>query len=271
MFIIFGSPRSGTTLLGTTLSLHPALQVIDQTDFIVPWAFVLDRVKDADTGRHILLNIISSSRYFPVSIGRYLNQSEIKQILFQAPYELSGLLNLIYGAIAGKCEKAYCGDKSVSDIGYFPILNRVGLFQSDIKYIHIVRDIRAVFASLERLDWVKDRHIYPRSWANANLGLHEILVGRDNYCFIRYEEMVSNPRNTFSKLCEFLGFSYDRCMENHAVRGLEYINDSHHADLQKPFLTESIDKWRKSLPDNMIRCCETQAAEALYKFGYTSR
>ncbi|QHW31542.1 sulfotransferase [Paenibacillus rhizovicinus] len=35
MFIIFGSPRSGTTLLSSVLDAHDDIVVPDETDFIV--------------------------------------------------------------------------------------------------------------------------------------------------------------------------------------------------------------------------------------------
>ena len=38
MFIIFGSPRSGTTLLASSLDQNDQLVVLDESDFIIPMA-----------------------------------------------------------------------------------------------------------------------------------------------------------------------------------------------------------------------------------------
>ena len=46
MFIIFGAPRSGTTLLSSSLNLNDSIVIPHETDFIVPLSFVCRSVKD---------------------------------------------------------------------------------------------------------------------------------------------------------------------------------------------------------------------------------
>jgi hypothetical protein len=46
MLFVFGSPRSGTTLLAQILNSHPEIVVPHETDFIIPFVFVFDRIPD---------------------------------------------------------------------------------------------------------------------------------------------------------------------------------------------------------------------------------
>lgn len=268
MFIILGSPRSGTTLLATTLSLHSQVQVIDQTDFIVPMAFILDRIDNAAVGRKMLISLVLGSHYFADSIGKWLNEEDIQIAINSSDYRLDSILTRLYSMMGNKAGKPLCADKSVSDIGYYPILNRVGLFNSQIKIIHLVRDIRAVMCSLERLDWIKDRGAFPRAWSNANLGLHQLLSGNDNYCFLKYEDLVSEPNQHLCALCSFLGLKVEDKMFDSQSRGLEYKKDDYHNHLQEPFMAQNATSWKQTLSLSTQALCEVQAAESLQYFGY---
>ena len=268
MFIILGSPRSGTTLLATTLSLHSCVNVIDQTDFITPMAFIIDRIKNPLVGKEMVVNFILGSSYYSQSIGKWLNSEDIRSAVDTSGYRMDSILCTLYKLMANKMDKKICGDKSVSDIGYHSILNRTGLFEGNIKIIHIVRDVRAVLSSLERLDWVKDRRIFPRSWSNANLGLHQLLKGRENYHFVKYEDLVVDSINTLDSICSFLGFDFEASMLSNNKRGTEYIGESHHNNLQKPFMAENISKWKDDLSVENQGLCDLQASESLKYFGY---
>jgi len=52
MFVVFGSPRSGTTLLAATLNQNDNIIIPDETDFIIPLAFLLKTVKDEEKGKN---------------------------------------------------------------------------------------------------------------------------------------------------------------------------------------------------------------------------
>jgi hypothetical protein len=268
VFIILGSPRSGTTLLATTLSQHSGMHVIDQTDFITPMAFIIDRIKQPEVGKKMITNFIVESDYYSNSIGKWLNADDIESTIEKSAYRLQDMVSNLYQLMAQKMGKQECGDKSVSDIGFHPILNRVGLFDSDIKFIHIVRDVRAVFNSLEKLDWVKDRQAFPRSWSNANLSLHQLLKDKPNFHFLKYEDLIVAPEKTLDSVCSFLGFEFEGNLLSHDSRGLEYLGESHHSNLQKPFMAQNVSKWKNDLSEQNQALCDLQARESLEYFGY---
>jgi hypothetical protein len=231
-------------------------------------AFIIDRIKNPDVGKKMIFNLLLESNYYALSIGKWLNANDIESVIEKSAYNMHDIICNLYKVMASKMGKQDCGDKSVSDIGFYPILNRVSLFDAEIKVIHIVRDVRAVFSSLEKLGWIKDRQGFPRSWSNANLGLHQLLKGRQNYYFLKYEDLIVDSQKALDSVCAFLGFDFESNLLRNDLRGLEYVGELHHSNLQKPFMPHNISKWKSDLSSENQALCKLQAGESLEYFGY---
>ena len=85
MFVILGSMRSGTTLLAQCLNAHPDLVVPDETDFVIPVAFLVDRVADEALGKRLVGGLVVGSKRYAESIGRYLDPDGVRAALAGAP------------------------------------------------------------------------------------------------------------------------------------------------------------------------------------------
>lgn len=268
MFLIAGSPRSGTTLLATTLAQHDHLTVPGETDFIIPWSFLYDRVKDPKVGRKLLWQLIVSSTCYP-RIGAYLSKRDIWKYLKRAPYD-TRLLCGLYDLIAKKTGAKDAGDKSPNDLLYLRILVQSGLLHPDIKIVHLVRDVRDVLLSLLKTRWVADIETYfPRFWSNSNLYLHNLKKNQPSgYLLVKYEDMVAAPRETFVRITDFLHVPFDERMLDHKTRALEHRGNEFHENLQKPFLPSRARGWQTSMSEDLQRLCERQAREGLEVFGY---
>jgi len=215
MFIIFGSPRSGTTLLATTLCLNDNIVIPQETDFIIPTAFIIDRVKDQKTGKKLIRKLIISTERFTDSIGEYLSKRDIKRIVSGSKYSMSEMITNIYQAIANKAKVKMAGDKSPNDLNFLRILIKTGLLDSDIQIIHIIRDIRDIMLSLKRVNWsAPDIEMwFPRFWSNSNIYLHDIYKSKsDKYILIKYEDMIMSPLETFKKITNFIGVPFQEKM-----------------------------------------------------------
>src|SRR5688572_25950140 len=167
MFIIFGSPRSGTTLLASSLDQSADLVVPHETDFIIPMAFIVDRVKDPARGRPLVADMIASTEGFPQSLGQYVSRTDLVKCIGAAPYALPEMLEAIYARVAQVARRRIAGDKSPNDLAYARMLIKHGLPRSGVKVIHIVRDVRDVLLSLNEVqpqDWVEIRSYFPRLW-----------------------------------------------------------------------------------------------------------
>lgn len=271
MFIIFASPRSGTTLLARTLNICDQVVIPDETDFIIPTAFLVDRIKDQAVGRAMIKQLIWSADQTRRSLGEYLSQADINSAVDEADYSACAIIQGIYQRLAARAGKRVAGDKSPNDLLFLRILVKMGLMESDIKVIHLVRDVRDVVLSLQKVDWDTGgiEHWFPRHWGHSNLYLHELLGQRpDRYRMIRYEDLVADPQRHVRDLAGFLDVPFQEKMLDHTQRGERYAAAHDHKNISEPFLAARAGAWRERMSDELRVACEGPAKEALTTFGY---
>ena len=270
MFIIFGAPRSGTTLLSASLDQHPDIVIPDESDFIVPLAFICARIPDEVRGKELAERFILSSERFQDHLGPFLSPDKISRAISEAPYRLEAILDSLYGLVAESAKKKISGDKSPNDLMGLRILAKAGLFDGSLKVIHMVRDIRDVMSSLLKTGWIDGiEQTFPRAWAHANLELGETMKKYpERYCFIRYEDLVREPEQQLRRVTEFLGVPFDPAVLSWENRGPRYQQFGHHQNISEPITTARVGAWKKELDPKFIYLCETQARAGLAEFGY---
>ncbi|MGD0382050.1 MAG: sulfotransferase [Thermoguttaceae bacterium] len=270
MFFIFGSPRSGTTLLAQCLSCHSQIVVPNETDFIIPLAFVFDRIREAEIGREMLFQFITRSWTYHVSLGEYVEPSRVREIIYASAYQPAEILIAIYADVARKAGVPLAGDKSPNDLQYVRKLIKVQGISAEMKIIHIVRDIRDVMVSLKRTGWLPDGDAYfPRLWCNSNLYLYGLYRDRpQQYYFLRYEDFTRAPEKHLNDICRLLGVSFEPAMMDHQRRHTRYRENPGHAKVLQPITTDSIGRYSSELAPELIGAFQRQAGEALDVFGY---
>ena len=266
MFIIFGSPRSGTTICAQTLSAHPDITVPNETDFIVPIVFIFTRIPDPDLGKAMIADLIVNSRAFRNSIGEYLQPIEVRELVAECNYHPTNILSTLYNQIAVSSRAKLAGDKSPNDLDFIKILVESESI-SGVKVVHLVRDVRDMMVSLRDTGWLPDADDYfPRLWAGNNLYLYTKYKHRpDDYLLIRYEDMVRIPSQVFNGICKFLRVNYNEEMLDPSMRPARHQN---RANLRKPIYTNRIGVYKSSLDKHLLANYERQAGEALEIFGY---
>lgn len=270
MFIIFGSPRSGTTFLRESLNQNPAIVIPHETDFIVPLAFLIDRIRDEQVGRRLAAEMIVSTKDFTASIGCYLAPSEVENCVYSADYNVPAILESLYALVAEKTGASIAGDKSPNDLGSFGILRNTQVFNSNIKVIHIVRDVRDVVLSLQSTAWAPQNieKTFPGIWNNTNLNLRRFATQKpENYFFVRYEDLVAGPESILQPLCDFLDVAFDDRMLDWQSLGKDLRHLPHHKNLGQPPLNNRCYAW-KNLGDAASFPWVARASEALLEFDY---
>ncbi len=269
MFFLLGSPRSGTTLLAASLDLHDSIVIPDETDFIIPLAFIVDRVHDERTGKELIKRLIVSAERFKAGIGSYLEEADVSEAVDASVYTCSSLLQNLYERVADKAGKRLAGDKSPNDLGYLGILFKTGAFDRDIKVIHIVRDVRDQLVSLIKTGWAPKPEAFPQAWSNSNTRLAEYFRSRGGqYRLITYERLVTDPRGELGRATEFLGVPFREQMLNSAARSAKYAGLSHHANLSKQINPASIGRWKTELAPELQDRCMKYALPGMEYFGY---
>lgn len=250
---------------------NPHLQVPHETDFIVPMAFILDRVQNEKTGKRLIADMICSTAAYEPSLGRFLDRPEVCEIVESSQYSLFGLLDGIYAAVAKKAGAIVAGDKSPNDLGFVGILKKTGLFESNIKIIHIVRDVRDVILSLKKTGWAPAdvEHYFPGIWANSNLNLRRFASqGRTPYLLVRYEDLVLDPLVELQKICTFLDVDFNQSMCDYEELGKELSHLPHHQNLGKEMLQDRRFAWKQEVGTTLFSACRENAGSVLQEFGY---
>ena len=269
MFFIFGMPRSGTTLLAQCLNAHSEIVVPHETDFIIPMAFIFDRISDEKIGRNLIFGLIVHSAYFP-SLKEYISLDDVHDAVYSSEYSAVGVLNAVYAKVAEASGAKLAGDKSPNDLNFLRMLVKTGGLSQDTKVIHLVRDIRDLMVSVNRTGWVSDLDLYfPRFWCNNNLYLNAIYRNNaSNYALIRYEDLVTNPQKEIDRLCAFLNVAFEPGMLLPENRHSRYKGHEAHSNLYSTISGRSVGKYKSLLDNATLRNYETQAREALITFGY---
>ncbi len=273
MFIVFGMPRSGTTLVAQCLNAHSGLVVPDETDFLVPAAHAFKLVDDPDAGRRLLGELITATDRFDATLGRWLTPDRVRQVVAEAPYRFDAVVASIYDALAEAAGARLAGDKSPNDLPQSEILGQAGLFTERIRSIHLVRDPRDVMVSMARLGWLNGIDVsYARLWRNANLNLHRRLAAHpERYLPIRYEDVVARPAEVFREVARFLDVDYEEQMVTEEARFSQFPEHkgmTQHASTFRPIGSESVGRYTERFDRAALDEVDALAGDALATFGY---
>jgi len=274
MFLVFGQPRSGTTLVAQCLNAHPDVVIPDETDVVIPLAFLLDRVRDEEVGRELAARLVVSTERFGESLGAYLSAEEADALVRSAPYTLAGILDALYGAVARAGGGRLGGDKSPNDLKYVRALTAAGLFGPDVPVVHVVRDVRDVMASFHELGWadgVADGLL--RQWVANNLLVASAVPRHASpYLRVRYEDVVRRPEAQFRAICGLLGIAYDAAMLDDEARYAQFREHegmAQHARTFEPISDARIGRHQDVFDRRTVKRMNRLAADGLEAFGYS--
>jgi Sulfotransferase family len=273
VFLVLGQPRSGTTLVAQCLNGHPDLVLPDETDVVVPLAFLVDRIEDPDVGRELAAALVTSSRRFADSLGRYVSPEAAATAIRSAPWTLRGVLAALYAAVADSGGGRLAGDKSPNDLKFTRILLTADLFGEDLPVIHVVRDVRDVMASFKDLGWADGvPEGLVRFWVANNLMVRANVPRRGSpYLLVRYEDVVADPEGQFRAMCDLLGVAFDREMLSDERRYQQFEGHKaigQHARTYEPISAARIGSHRDSFDAETIRRLTELGREGLDAFGY---
>jgi hypothetical protein len=261
-----GCPRSGTTLLGTMLGSRPDCLCVPESHFKVD---VL-RFDEVARDRVDVARTFALMRRYRDFLG-WAPSLEAPGADSASVVTYSDLVEWLvrrYGASVGKPAPALWVDHTPDNVRFASTLFE--LFR-DARMIHIVRDGRAVAASIMPLPWGPNR-IEPAAlyWIrHVGHGLAaEACWGPARVARVRYEDLVQRPEPTLRRLCEFLEIDYHPGM----LRADGFTVPRH---MQTPFPLigkppdpRRIDAWRTELSSRQIELFERRVDEFLRYFGY---
>jgi len=265
---IVGSQRSGTTMLRLMLNAHPHIAIPFESGFITRIYHDLEKVGDLNqiNNLKLLLDKIAANKFVEQG-GLIVNR---EKILEQHPKSYADLIGLIYQMYAQKNGKIRWGDKEPAYVIDIDILYKIF---PNLKVIHLVRDGRDVALSLRNLSWgSKNLPRLAREWAwKVTLARKSGSFLKDQYCEVKYEDLVQNPEATLQDLCAFIDEEYmPEMLKYHVSAAKEMPKNSldfHKNSVRKPDISK-IYMWEKKMDRGDQVIFQEEAGKALELFDY---
>jgi len=158
-------------------------------------------------------------------------------------------------------------DHTPSNILFYDIINE--LFPEG-KFIFIIRDPRAIYASIKELDWGPNTPLkLSQLWIEYTAAYFAFQKLYPNRIYLlRYEDILNNPTSQISDLCKFIGIKYDNLLlEGEGFKMPEYTY-SQHALVGKRLDKYRIGKWKKELKKEDVLIIEAKCKTIMSAFGY---
>lgn len=261
LFFIGSCGRSGSTLLKAVLNNHSQIHIPAETFFyisIVPKSnaqnteamidFLLSKwwIKEMKVSKHEVLNRLM---YY----DRYSAWDSI-------------FLSLI-DTLSKNKKASLFGEKSPAHITLATdLLNKY----PHSKFIHILRDPRAVFVSYRNVDVGTNQvSAVINQWNNA-FKIHQKLINNARYYYLTYEELVLDPESSIKKLCSFLCIEKeDEMLEFHKRKSTGFsIEQNHHSNTLRPIFSDSLRAWSDKIENTDLCLIETYCTKGMNEMGY---
>jgi hypothetical protein len=261
---IVGVPRSGTTLLAAMLNAHPRLAISPET-FFLEWAL---RDATADLGRDEVFREFWSrytgSRPF-ADLG--LEGEEVGlRFLRSDKRTFAGLFTVILNSYAAAQGKTRAGEKTPRHYLYIGTLLE---WFPEARIAFVVRDPRAVAASLREVPWASDdteEHAW--RWKRA-MEILARFAADPRLVAIRYETLVRNPRDELRRLCSHVGEAFDETMLAFSAGATALVaGEAHKENVLRPLSEDPLNKWKEELSRGQVAAIEYIAGEEMSARGY---
>ncbi|MFN4354446.1 sulfotransferase family protein [Parvibaculum sp.] len=274
LFFIVGSGRCGTTMLRSVLSAHPDICIPTETQFY-------NVFRPASIMRHGPLTQ-SSFRKIVDRIDRWehvrgeqIDWNEFQSLVRSMPPEWRSILTAFLTAYRAGQGKRIVGEKTP---GHIRCMKRISRDFPQAKFIHLVRDPRAVVHS--HLNHPSYRKVYGDSvgyaawkWRSA-YDCHQKAakyLDATRLYLLRYEDLIASPDEAIRALCAFLGVEFHAGMLD--ARGTDdlYIKNAQtHQMAVAPIVADRIDIWREDLDTSRVAAIELIVSKRrMTDLGYT--
>lgn len=269
---IVGMPRSGTTLISRILSSHSQISIAPESHFLNYWMqrFSASLLQDEENFQKFWQVFIHSERfgYFECQPSKL-----ISQIQSTDSNKARSLFSNLLKQYAKKTNKSRWGEKTPVHYAHiYRLLN----WYPNARIIYMVRDPRAVAASMQKVPWGGNRIIaYALRWKDS---IEHLEKWREDsrVKYVKYEQLVSNSSATLDNICQFIGEDFQYQMLMSEMIPSEHFSKlyssewavSHLTAAATPINRYSLDKWQEELSNKQIALVEYLTQKSMGKFGY---
>lgn len=250
-------PRSGTTLLADLLGSSQDAIALQKTDFKFKGA-------NGQTGERDVARWVGNGD-FTLANTDVLDRLQLP--VDNKTFYLAAIAAYAEAHSGGKAPRIAV-DHSPDNVRCAHILAREF---PEARFIHLVRDGRAVYNSVKKLSWGPSTPLAGAQWWATQIapGLAlESSLGSTRVLRVRYEDVVTDPAETLARICAFAEIRYDDAMSRGGgVKLSPYAADVHPNIGQAP-MRERLEAWRKTLPEEEHEAFTLMNAALLHWLGY---
>lgn len=251
---IGGAGRSGTTLFRAMLGAHPGVHCGPELK-LVPVLCTLREQWQASMGADLAA----------AGVGEEVLDAAVRAFVSQ----------LLSGSAPGRTRVA---EKTPHNLLHMAYLGRL---YPRARFIHLVRDGRAVAASLLRQHWVdpttggalwycKDPEGASRYWVEVVAAIRQqahTVPGR--YLELRYEDLVTEPRAAMRRVLAFLGEPWSEAVLRHEESAvLLSEREASSEAVRAPVHLEAVARWRGQLSQGDLDRMDQRTSAMLERLGY---
>ena len=164
-----------------------------------------------------------------------------------------------------------CGEKTPQNVRY---LNEIAQMLPRSRFVHIVRDPRAVVASALKVGWTApDALINTLKWKidllyasdfEGSPASHSVL-----FHTLRYEDLVQAPEATLRRMCEAINLPFDDGMLSfHATAIRRITSEPWKSGTAGPLSRQALDRWRGELMPSQVALIQLFAGRLMRRLGY---
>lgn len=266
---IVGCPRSGTTLLQRMLDAHPAVAVAPETFFIR--RFWTRRAAYGDLRRDAAFDrLLRDVTAMPAFEEMGLDAEAFTAAAQDAERSYAALFRLLLRQFAKQRAAQVVGEKTPNHVLYLPTLHD---FFPEARFIHLVRDPRAVVNSWQSVPWSSGR-----VWRDAEIWVEYVAAGRaaasllgEALQVVHFETLVRAPEQTLRGVCAHLALDYDPAMLAFHERTPQTVNverEPWKANTTQPIDPSAAERWRSALAPRQVAEVEAVAVDEMPHWGY---
>jgi hypothetical protein len=262
--IFIGGPnRSGKTYIRLMLSSHPDIIITRRTNMWPRYYNKFGDLSQETNFENCLAALMKNKKVHDLQP----DSDRIRTEFWQGPKTYASLFELIHIQYAQRIGKRRWGDQTEM-IERFA--DQILSCYPDARFIHLIRDPRDRFeASL-----AKKKNTVGEATAkwlySANLAVHNQQKYPDRYKIVRYETMVSEPKQTLEEICTFLQEIYMPSMLTmEEIPRFQQTRGTASRTEGSPLSVDYIGRYQQFLPKRDIAFIHQYAGRVMRSFGYS--
>ncbi|MCV2874520.1 sulfotransferase [Defluviimonas sp. WL0050] len=266
--VLFGCPRSGTTLLRRLLDAHPSFAAPGETYALTSAARFLEGERMVDG---LEVGVVNGLGFLGFSSDEVVGR--LRDLVFSFRRE--------HAASEGKPRWV---EKTAVDAFHLATIHR--LCADRVQYVCIVRHGLDVVCSMQ--DWIGKSQAYPselhryirenprplhafaRAWVDATNAILDFAESNpEDACLLQYENLVADPNSNLAALFEFLGEDYVAASLSTALTGKDSKGFSDWKSFARSAIEDaSVGRWKTVLSRETVMELSEIVNPTLRRIGY---